>query len=149
MNLEQTITEQMKAAMKSGDKLRLETVRSIRAAILEFNTSGVGRPMNDDDEVKLLQKLAKKRKDAMEIFRANGRNEAADKEQAELAILEEFLPTMLNEAEITEIVTRIIAETGATSQKDFGKVIGAAMKDLRGKADGTLVQSVVKSLLGS
>jgi len=139
----------MKAAMKSGDKLRLETVRSIRAAILEFNTSGVGRPMNDDDEVKLLQKLAKKRKDAMEIFRANGRDEAADKEQAELAILEEFLPTMLNEAEITSIVQRVIADTGATSQKDFGKVIGAAMKELRGKADGTLVQSVVKSLLGS
>ncbi len=149
MNLEQTITEQMKAAMKSGDKLRLETVRSIRAAILEFNTSGVGRPMNDDDEVKLLQKLAKKRKDAMEIFRANGRDEAADKEQAELAILEEFLPTMLNEAEITSIVQRVIADTGATSQKDFGKVIGAAMKELRGKADGTLVQSVVKSLLGN
>lgn len=149
MNLEQTITEQMKAAMKSGDKLRLETVRSIRAAILEFNTSGVGRPMNDDDEVKLLQKLAKKRRDAMEIFRANGRDEAADKEQAELAILEEFLPTMLNEAEITSIVQRVIADTGATSQKDFGKVIGAAMKELRGKADGTLVQTVVKSLLGN
>ncbi|MFN8359278.1 MAG: GatB/YqeY domain-containing protein [Candidatus Kapaibacterium sp.] len=149
MNLEQTITEQMKAAMKSGDKLRLETVRSIRAAILEFNTSGVGRPMNEEDEVKLLQKLAKKRKDAMEIFRANGRDEAADKEQAELAILEEFLPKMLDEPEIKAIVERIIADTGATSQKDFGKVIGAAMKELRGKADGTLVQSVVKSLLGS
>jgi len=149
MNLEQTITEQMKAAMKSGDKLRLETVRSIRAAILEFNTSGVGRPMNDDDEVKLLQKLAKKRKDAMEIFRANGRNEAADKEQAELAILEEFLPTMLGEAEIKTVVERVIADTGATTQKDFGKVIGAAMKELKGKADGTLVQTVVKSLLGN
>ncbi len=149
MNLEQTITEQMKAAMKSGDKLRLETVRSIRAAILEFNTSGVGRPMNDDDEVKLLQKLAKKRKDAMEIFRANGRNEAADKEQAELAILEEFLPTMLDEAEIKTVVERVIADTGATTQKDFGKVIGAAMKELKGKADGTLVQTVVKSLLGN
>ncbi len=124
MNLEQTITEQMKAAMKSGDKLRLETVRSIRAAILEFNTSGVGRPMNEEDEVKLLQKLAKKRKDAMEIFRANGRDEAADKEQAELAILEEFLPKMLDEPEIKAIVERIIADTGATSQKDFGKVIG-------------------------
>ena len=139
----------MKAAMKSGDKLRLETVRSIRAAILEFNTSGVGRPMNDDDEVKLLQKLAKKRKDAMEIFRANGRNEAADKEQAELAILEEFLPTMLGEAEIKTVVERVIADTGATTQKDFGKVIGAAMKELKGKADGTLVQTVVKSLLGN
>ncbi len=139
----------MKAAMKSGDKLRLETVRSIRAAILEFNTSGVGRPMNDDDEVKLLQKLAKKRKDAMEIFRANGRNEAADKEQAELAILEEFLPTMLDEAEIKTVVERVIADTGATTQKDFGKVIGAAMKELKGKADGTLVQTVVKSLLGN
>ncbi len=149
MNLEQTITEQMKAAMKSGDKLRLETVRSIRAAILEFNTSGIGRPMNDDDEVKLLQKLAKKRKDAMDIFRANGRNEAADKEQAELAILEEFLPVMLNEAEVKTIVERVIADTGATTQKDFGKVIGAAMKELRGKADGTLVQTVVKSLLGN
>ncbi len=149
MNLEQTITDQMKAAMKSGDKLRLETVRSIRAAILEFNTSGVGRAMTEEDEVKLLQKLAKKRKDAMEIFRANGRNEAADKEQAELTILEEFLPKMLDEAEIKAVVETIIADTGATSQKDFGKVIGAAMKELRGKADGTLVQTVVKSLLGN
>ncbi|MBK9247609.1 MAG: GatB/YqeY domain-containing protein [Ignavibacteria bacterium] len=149
MNLEQIITDQMKAAMKSGDKLRLETVRSVRAAILEFNTSGVGRTMNDDDEVKLLQKLAKKRKDAMDIFRANGRDEAADKEQAELAILEEFLPTMLDEKDVQEVVKRVISESGATSQKDFGKVIGAAMKELRGKADGTLVQAVVKSMLSN
>lgn len=149
MSLEQTITEQMKAAMKSGDKVRLDTVRSIRAAILEFNTSGIGKPMTEDDEVKIVQKLAKKRKDSIEIYKTHGRIEAAEKEQEELTILEEFLPKQLDESEIKTIVERVIAETGATGSKDFGKVIGASMKELRGKADGTIVQTLVKSLLGN
>ncbi len=149
MSLEQTITDQMKAAMKSGDKVRLDTVRSIRAAILEFNTSGVGRPMTEEDELKLVQKLAKKRRDAIEIYKTHGRVEAAEKEQEELVILEEFLPKQLEESEIKVIVERVIAETGATTAKDFGKVIGAAMKELKGKADGTVVQNLVKSLLGN
>jgi uncharacterized protein YqeY len=147
MSLEQTITEQMKAAMKSGDKVRLDTVRSIRAAILEFNTSGIARPMTEEDELKLVQKLAKKRKDAIEIYKTHGRIEAAEKEQQELTILEEFLPKQMSQNEITTIIERIIEDIGATTAKDFGKVIGAAMKELRGKADGTIVQTIVKSLL--
>ncbi len=149
MSLEQTIAEQMKAAMKSGDKVRLDTVRSIRAAILEFNTSGIGKPMTEEDEVKIVQKLAKKRKDSIEIYKTHGRTEAAEKEQEELTILEEFLPKQMDESEIRTIVERVIAETGASSSKDFGKVIGASMKELRGKADGTIVQTIVKSLLGN
>jgi len=147
MSLDQIITDQMKAAMKSGDKVRLDTVRSIRAAILEFNTSGANREMTQEDELKIVQKLAKKRKDSIEIYKTHGRIEAAEKEQQELSILEEFLPKQMEEAEIKEIIVKIIHETGATSAKDFGKVIGAAMKELRGKADGTLVQAIVKSLL--
>ena len=149
MSLEQRITDEMKASMKSGDKVRLDTVRSIRAAILEFNTSGAGRALTEEDEVKLVQKLAKKRKDAIEIYKTHGRTEAADKEQQELTILEEFLPKQLEESEIRSIVEQVIADTSASSAKDFGKVIGAAMKELKGKADGTIVQTMVKSLLGN
>lgn len=147
MSLDQTITEQMKAAMKSGDRIRLDTVRSIRAAILEFNTSGANRPLTEEDELKIVQKLAKKRKDSIEIYKTHGRIEAAEKEQQELTILEEFLPKQMEESEIKSIIKKIIIETGATSAKDFGKVIGSAMKELRGKADGTIVQTIVKSLL--
>ncbi|MBS1537481.1 MAG: GatB/YqeY domain-containing protein [Bacteroidetes bacterium] len=147
MSLDQIITEQMKAAMKSGDRIRLDTVRSIRAAILEFNTSGANRALTEEDELKIVQKLAKKRKDSIEIYKTHGRIEAAEKEQQELTILEEFLPKQMEEFEIKSIIQKIINDTGATNSKDFGKVIGSAMKELRGKADGTIVQTIVKSLL--
>ncbi len=139
----------MKAAMKSGDKLRLETIRSIRALILEFEKSGVERAMNEDDEQKMLLSAAKKRKDAIEQFRNAGRNEAADKEAAELAIIQEFLPQQMTEAEVETAVKAIIESVGAKTPQEVGKVMGAAMKDLRGKADGTLVQVIAKRLLGA
>jgi uncharacterized protein len=149
MALTEIITEQMKAAMKSGDKLRLETVRSIRALILEFEKSGVERAMNEEDEQKMLLSAAKKRKDAIEQFRNAGRNEAADKEAAELAIIQEFLPKQMDEAEVEAAVKAIIEQTGAKTPQEVGKVMGAAMKELRGKADGTLVQTIAKRLLGA
>lgn len=139
----------MKAAMKSGDKLRLETVRSIRALILEFEKSGVERAMNEDDEQKMLLSAAKKRKDAIEQYRNAGRNEAADKEATELAIIQEFLPKQMDDAEVEVAVKAIIEQLGAKTPQEVGKVMGAAMKDLRGKADGTLVQTIAKRLLGA
>ena len=147
MNLETRINDEMKAAMKSGEKLRLETLRSIRAGIIAFNKSGAGRDMTTDDESKILLAAAKQRRDAIEIARTANRPEFIEKEEQELAIIMEFLPKQLTEEEITVIISTIIKDTGAAGAMDFGKVIGAAMKELRGKADGALVQQLVKQLL--
>ncbi|MBL7992502.1 MAG: GatB/YqeY domain-containing protein [Candidatus Kapabacteria bacterium] len=147
--LSDIITEQMKAAMKSGDKLRLETIRSIRALILEFEKSGVGRTMTEEDEQKLLISAAKKRKDSIEQYRAANREDLASKEEAELAIIQEFLPKQMDESEVETVVKTIIEQVGAKTPQEVGKVMGAAMKELRGKADGTLVQTVAKRLLGA
>lgn len=147
MNFEQTINEEMKAAMKSGDKLRLETIRSIRAGILEFQKSGIDREMNEQDAQKILLSGAKKRKDAIEMYTIANRKDLADKEAAELKIIEEFLPKQMTEEEITEFVTNFIAEVGAEGMQHLGKVMGPAMKQLTGKADGNTVQKIVKELL--
>ena len=147
MNFEQKINEEMKAAMKSGDKLRLETIRSIRAGILEFQKSGMDREMNEQDAQKILLSGAKKRKDAIEMYSQANRKDLADKEAAELKIIEEFLPKQMTEEEITEFVTNFIAEVGAEGMQHLGKVMGPAMKQLTGKADGNTVQKIVKELL--
>lgn len=147
--LSETINEQMKAAMKSGDKQRLETLRSIRALILEFEKSGVGRAMTPDDAQNLLISAAKKRRDSIEQFRAAKREDLATKEEAELAIIQEFLPKQLSESEVEAVVKGIIEQVGAKTPQEVGKVMGAAMKELRGKADGNLVQAVAKRLLGA
>jgi uncharacterized protein YqeY len=145
MNLEITINEELKNAIKQGNKLRMETLRSLRATIIEFNKSGIGREMNDDDELKILQSAAKKRRDAIELYEKAGRTELSDKEKAELVIITEFLPKQLSEDEVKEIIAKVISDAGATGVKDMGKVMGAAMKELKGKADGNLVQTLVKS----
>lgn len=149
MALSETINEQMKTAMKGGDKLRLETLRSLRALILEFEKSGAERAMTEEDEQKLLLSASKKRKDAIEQFRNAGRTEAAVKEAAELAIIQEFLPKQMDEAEVEAAVKAIIESVGAKTPQEVGKVMGAAMKELRGKADGNLVQAAAKRLLGA
>jgi len=147
MNLEKTITEELKNAIKLGSKLRMETLRSLRATIIEFNKSGIGREMNDDDELKILQSAAKQRRDAIELYEKAGRTELSDKEKAELVIITEFLPKQLAEEDVRAIIAKVIADSGATGLKDLGKVMGASMKELKGKADGSLVQSLVKSSL--
>lgn len=148
MGLEQKINEEMKEAMKSGQKDRLETIRSIRAAIIEFAKSGLDREMNNEDEIKLLNMLAKRRKDSIDMYANAGRNDLKEKEEFELKVIQEFLPPQLSEDELKEIIQGVITETGATSQKDMGKVMGLSMKKLSGKADGTKVQQIVKELLG-
>jgi uncharacterized protein YqeY len=147
MALTDDINEQIKTAMKSGDKVRLETLRSIRAGILEFEKSGAGREMTDDDAFKIINSAAKKRKDAIEQFDAAGRTEAAEKERQELAIIMEFLPAQMTEDEVRSAVADIAAQLGASQPSDFGKVMGMAVKQMKGKADGGLIQSVVKQLL--
>lgn len=147
MNLKDKINEEIKAAMKSGDKIRLETIRSIRALILEFEKSGANKELTPEDEIKLLNAAAKKRKDAIEIYEKAGKTDLAEKEKAELNIIQEFLPKPLTDDEIREIAKRVIAETGATTKKDFGKVMPVVMKEVSGRADGKIVKSIIEELL--
>ena len=147
MTLTEKINADMKDAMKAGDKVRLETLRSIRAGILEFEKSGAGRDMTPDDEIGVLNAAAKKRRDAIQMYTENNRSEAAAKEEAELAIITEYLPAQLNAEELKAAIAELIQSTGASSPSDFGKVMGAAMKSLKGKADGNLIQAAVKELL--
>jgi uncharacterized protein YqeY len=149
MSLTEKISSDLTKAMKSGDKLRLETLRMIRAGLLEKQVEK--RPaggVTPEDELAVLHSAVKKRKESIDIFRQNGRNELADQEEKELGIIQEYLPKQMPAQEVEEVVARIIGELGATSAGDFGKVMPAVMKELKGKADGRLVQETVKKLLG-
>ena len=148
MNLKEKITEDMKAAMKSGDKIKLETIRSIRALILEFEKSGAGKQLNSDEEIKLLSTAVKKRKEAIEQYSNAGRNDLSDKEQKELDILMEYMPKQLDTAEIVKEIARVASEIGAKSKGDFPKLMPAVMKELKGKADGKAVKEEVEKFLG-
>jgi hypothetical protein len=147
MNLKDKVNQNLKEAMKSGDKIKLETIRSIRALILEFEKSGVGRELNPDDEVKMLSTAVKKRKESIEQFRNAGREELAAKEERELEILLSYLPKQLGEDEIVNEVKRMASEIGATSKEDFPKLMPIVMKELKGRADGKLVKSIVDKFL--
>ncbi len=148
MDLKNKINEDMKTAMKSGEKLRLETIRSIRALILEFEKSGSGKELNSDEELKMLTTAAKKRKEAIEQYRNAGREDLASKEEAELKIIMDYLPKQLTEEEILEEVKKIGSEIGAKTKEDFPKLMPQAMKSLKGKADGKVVKSAVEKYLG-
>ncbi len=149
MTFEQQINEDLKESMKSGDKLRLETLRSLRASIIEFSKSGTGKDMSEEDAQKILLNASKKRKDAIEMYKQAGRQDLLEKEESELAIIAAYLPEQLSESEIVDALKLIIQQVGAEGPKDMGKVMGLAMKELRGKADGTLVQQCLKQLLQS
>jgi uncharacterized protein len=150
MSLKDRISEEIKAAMKSKDKVRLETVRSIKKIILEKESSirGEGREtLTEAEEMEVLMHQAKQRRDSIEQYVKAEREDLAQKERQELAIIEEYLPKQLTEEEVGAIVDEIIAQVGATSAKDMGKVMGPTMQRLKGQADGKLVQQVVKAKL--
>ncbi len=149
MSLKQKINEDLKIAMKSGDKIRLETIRSIRALLLEFEKSGANREMTQEDEIQLLSTAAKKRKDSIEQFRKGGRNDLADKEESELKILLEYLPKQLSEDEIFSEVAAIANAIGAAGKADFPKLMPEVMKVLKGKADGKIVKAAVEKFLSA
>jgi uncharacterized protein len=152
MSLMERISEEIKTAMKAKDKIRLETVRSIKKVLLEKEVSlrAQGQTtLNESQEIDVLAQLAKQRRESIEQYRQAGRNDLADQEAQELTIIEEYLPGQLSDEEIGAIVDEIIAKTGATSAKDMGKVMGPAMQQLRGRADGQKVQAVVKAKLGT
>lgn len=148
MALEQQIQEDIKAAMKAHDAVATAATRAIKGEILLFKTSeGGSKEVTDGDILKMIQKLIKQRKESAEQFTAAGRQELADNELAEAAVMEKYLPKQLSEAEVEEKVKAIIAETGATSIKDMGKVMGAANKALAGQSDGRTISTIVKKLL--
>jgi uncharacterized protein YqeY len=144
------ISDDMKSAMKSRDQLRLETLRMIRAGLLEKQVEK--RPsggMSAEDEVAVLNSAAKKRKEAMTVYREKGREDLASVEEKELGIIQEYLPKQLSAGEIELVVKRIIDASGASSAADFGKVMPLVMKELKGKADGRTIQETVRKLLGN
>ncbi|HEY5967791.1 MAG TPA: GatB/YqeY domain-containing protein [Chitinophagaceae bacterium] len=148
MSLEQKIMGDLKTAMLAKDEKALRSLRAIKAAILLAKTSeGAGGELKEDDEIKLLQKLVKQRKDSLDIYQQQNRTDLAQKEQEEIEIIEKFLPKQLSADELKSEVAAIISEVGASSPADMGKVMGAATKKLAGKADGKTISALVKELL--
>lgn len=148
MSLEQEVMSRLKDAMKSKDEDTLRGLRAIKAEIIKAKTEpGAGGEVSEEGELKLLQRLVKQRKDSLEIFEKQNREDLAQKERAEIAVIEQFLPKQLSEEEVRAVLQHIITETGASAPSDMGKVMGAANKQLSGKADGRLIATIVKELL--
>lgn len=147
MSLTETINNDIKEAMKAKDQAALRGLRSIKSALLLLATEKGAGEVNEDAELKALQKLAKQRKDSIEIYEQQNREDLAADEREELAIIEKFLPKQLGEAEVKAILEKIIAETGASSPADTGKVMPLAMKEMAGKADGKMISTVLRNLL--
>ncbi len=151
MALKERISEDLKNAMKSGDKLRLETLRTMRATLMEkeIELRGQGKQVTPDDEIAVLNSAAKKRKESIIQFQAAGRTELVEKESAELKIVQEYLPQQMSIEEIKAVIESIVQSTGAVTAGDFSKVMPLVMKQLKGKADGRMIQDLVKARLSA
>ena len=147
MSLQENVNEQLKAAMKAKDTVALESLRAIKTAIMMTQTQAGAKELSPDDEIKIVQKLVKQRKDSAAIFIQQGRVDLAEPEEAQIKIIEQFLPEQLDEATISEIVVGIITKTGAAGMQDMGKVMGMASKAMAGKADGKTISSIVRQKL--
>ena len=148
MTLFDKVSEDIKEAMKARDKVRLETLRNIKKVFLEAKTApGANDTLEDADAFKILQKLAKQGRESARTYTDNGRQDLADAELAQAAVIEEYLPKQLGEDEIEAEVRKVIADTCAQSMKDMGKVMGIVSKQLAGRADGRAISAVVKRLL--
>jgi len=148
MNLTEKINSDLKEAMKSNDTVRLQTIRSIRALILEFEKSGTGKKLDSDEEIKLLTSAVKKRKEAIEEYVKAGRNDLASIEEAELKIIMSYLPKQLSMDEIISKVKQLADQIGAHSKTDFPKLMPLAVKELKGLADGKAIKEAVEKVLG-
>ncbi len=150
MSLTDKINDDIKAAMLAKEKDKLEALRAVKAALLLAKTQGgAGGDVTEDDEIKLLQKLVKQRKEAAEIYLGQDRNDLAEPELFQAAIIEKFLPQQMPVEEVKAIISSVIDETGATSVKELGKVMGIVSKKLAGKADNKMVSEIIRSLLPS
>jgi uncharacterized protein len=148
MSLETKVMELMKEAMKAKDEAKLRGIRAIKAALITAKTNpGANGQVSEDEELKILQKLVKQRKDSLEIFETQNRPDLAAKEKEEIDVISLFLPKQLEGEELKAAIAEIISSVGATSPADMGKVMGAASKQLAGKADGKTISAVVKEML--
>lgn len=150
MGILANLTDEIKTAMRAKDSLKLEALRAIKSAvILEQTAAGGSDTLSDEQEIKLVQKLVKQRKDSAQIFREQNRPDLAEPEETQAQVIAQFLPEQLSEEEITIIIQSIIEKTGASGMKDMGKVMGMASKEMAGKADGKTISTVVKAQLNS
>ncbi|MDC6349960.1 GatB/YqeY domain-containing protein [Zeaxanthinibacter sp. PT1] len=148
MALQEKLLTEMKTAMKSKDAVRLESLRAIKAALLLAKTEkSAGNELTEEEEIKIVQRLVKQRKDSAAIYKEQGRADLAEPEMAQAKIIESYLPEQLSEAEIEAVVERTIADTNAEGMKDMGKVMGMVSKELAGKADGKTISTIVKAKL--
>ena len=147
MSLEKRLSEDLKAAMKAKDQAALRSIRAVKSALLLLKTDGSGNEITETVEIKTLQKLVKQRKDSLEIFEQQNREDLAQKEREEIAVIEKYLPQQMAVEELQSFIQNLITTTGASSMKDMGKIMGMANKQLAGKADGKTISGVVKSLL--
>lgn len=149
MSLQEKIMDKMKEAMKTKDKVALESLRAIKSELLLIQTkSASSSELTEDEEIKLLQKLVKQRKDSAAIYKDQGRNDLAEPELAQVEVISQFLPLQMSDEEVKKVVAEIMKTVGATSMKDMGKVMGLASAQLAGKADGKTISTAVKQLLG-
>ncbi len=149
MSFLEKINADLKEAMKAQDQVALRGIRAIKAAILLANTDGSGKEIDDERAIQILQKLVKQRRESLDIFNQQGREDLAKVEREEIHIIERYLPAQMDENELKSELSTIIQELGAQGPKDMGKVMGAASKKLAGRADGKAISSIVKELLGS
>jgi len=147
MSLETQLMQDLKTAMKAKDKVALRSIRAVKAALLLQKTDGTGEEMTEEKEIKLLQKMVKQRKDSLDIYVKQGREDLAETEREEIAIIEKYLPAQMSEADLEKVIADLMAKTGASSMKDMGKVMGMASKQLAGQADGKTISAMVKKLL--
>ena len=147
MSIQSQVMQQMKEAMKSKDTVALEALRALKSAFLLANTSGGNVTLTESDEIKIVQKLVKQRKDSAKIYDEQGREDLSAPEKAQAKVLEQFLPAQMTEEEVRAAVEAIVSQTGASSMKDMGKVMGMAAKQLAGQADGKVISGIVKELL--
>ena len=148
MALQEQLMNDLKEAMKAKDKVRLETIRGLRAQLKNAEIDK-GRPLTEEEEIQVLMSAVKKRKESIEQFRAVNRPERAAEEEQELKIIQQYLPEQMSEEEITQLVELVIQEVGASSPRDMGKVMGKIMPQVKGRADGKIVQSIVRKKLES
>lgn len=149
MTLTEQINNDLKEAMKAKDKVKLESLRAIKSALLLASTDKGAGDSSEEAELKMLQKLVKQRKDAASIFVEQGRQDLADPELAQVAIIEKYLPAQMSEGDVKAIIDSIVADTGASSMADMGKVMGMANQKMAGKADGKMIATYVKSALAN
>lgn len=147
MSLELTISEAIKTAMRAKDRIALDSLRAVKSQILLLKTEALGAEVSSEQEIAILQRMIKQRKDSYEQFTAQGRNDLAEVEEAQMKVIEKFLPEQLSPEKLEAEIRQIISETGAESVKDLGKVMGVASKKLAGKSDGKSISEMAKKLL--